>query len=175
MKNPRWAVLASMVAGAALLRLLPHPWNFTPVAAMALFGGARFQTRLAAFTVPLAAMALSDLVLGLHVTLPAVYLSFALTVMIGRRLRDGAGWMKVGGGAILSSVLFFVVTNFAHWALTGIYPKTAAGLSACFIVAVPYFRNMLAGDLFYTALLFGGFHLAQRAFPVLRAGPVPAH
>jgi len=74
----------------------------------------------------------------------------------------------VGGAALTSSVLFFVLTNFGVWLVSDLYPRTAAGLVGCYIAAIPFFRNTLAGNAFYTLVLFGGFALAQRYIPVLR-------
>jgi hypothetical protein len=164
--------IAAMVAMAAASRLLPHPPNFTPLAAMALLGGAYLPDKRVAFAVPLAALFLSDLVLGLHAGMWAVYGSFMLVVCLGFTLRRSRKPLRIGAAALASSVLFFALTNLAVWAFGSMYPKTAAGLAACYAAAIPFFRNTLAGDLFYTALLFGGFALAQRGWPALRE-PAP--
>lgn len=168
MIHSRSFALALVVLAAAASRLLPHPPNFTPIAAMALFGGAHFADRRQAFLVPLGVMALSDLVIGLHQLVPVVYGSFALIVGIGLWLRTRRTPATIAAAAIASSVVFFLITNFGVWALGSWYPKTAAGLLAAYVAAVPFFRNTLAGDLFYTAVLFGGFALLGRLFPSLR-------
>ena len=168
MWNPRLVAIAVMIVAAAASRLLPHPPNFTPIAAMALLGGAYLPDRRVAFAVPLAALFLSDLVLGLHAGMWAVYGSFLLVVCLGFTLRHTRTPLKIAGTALASSVLFFTLTNLAVWAFGSMYPKTPAGLAACYTAAIPFFRNTLAGDAFYTALLFGGFALAQRGWPLLR-------
>jgi hypothetical protein len=173
MTHPRFLTLLGIVVAAAAMRLLPHWPNFTPIAAMALFGGAHFASRRAAFAVPLAAMALSDLALGLHAALPFVYGAFAAIVGLGLLLRERRSAGRVGGAALASSLLFFAVSNLGAWAVGGLYPLTAAGLLAATIAALPFFAPTLAGDLFYTALLFGGFALAQRALPALREDAAP--
>jgi len=72
-------------------------------------------------------------------------------------------------------VLFFVLTNFGVWALGALYPKTLTGLTECYVVAIPFFRNALLSDLFYSALLFGGLALAEKQWPILgEAAPTPA-
>jgi hypothetical protein len=76
--------------------------------------------------------------------------------------------LRVGGAAVASSVLFFLITNFGTWTLSGMYPMTASGLAACYVAAIPFFQNTIAGDLFYSGLLFGGFALLERAVPALR-------
>jgi len=173
----RFLVLAGMILGAAASRLIPHPPNFAPIGAMALFGGACFAHRGAAFLVPLVAMFLSDLgigllsgdlSLGLHRLVPVVYGSFALIVCVGFWLRTRRSVASVAAATLTSSVLFFIVTNFGIWAFGSWYPKTWQGLVACYVAAVPYFRNTLLGDAVYATALFGGLALAERSFPALR-------
>jgi len=169
MVNARFLTLVTMTLAAAVTRLLPHPPNVTPIAAMALFGGAHFASPLAAFAVPLSAMFLSDLLLGfgLHPVMPFVYGSFAVTVCLGRWLRARWSVLAIGMAAVTGSVVFFVVTNLGVWLVGDLYPRTLDGLVICYLVAIPFFRNTLAGDACYTAVLFGGFALAQRYVPVL--------
>lgn len=169
MFKARYLVLMGIILAAAALRLVPHPPNFTPIAAIALFGGAHFSDRRTAFLVPLAALLIGDLMIGFHVTMPVVYGSFALVVGIGRWLRSRQGVVPVTGAVLASSALFFILTNFGVWALLSSYPKTLAGLGACYTAAIPFFGNTLMGTAFYTAALFGGFALAGKGFPVLRA------
>ncbi len=167
MMKPRFLTLAGMVVLAAIARIMPHPWNVTPIAAMALFGGVQFRRRAEAFGVPLLALLVGDIVIGFHALMPLVYACFALTVVIGFWVKQNYNWERLALGSVAASVLFFVVTNFGTWAFGTMYPKTGQGLELCFIAALPYFRNTLFGDLGYSALLFGGFYLAGRAFPVL--------
>ncbi|HKI97319.1 MAG TPA: DUF6580 family putative transport protein [bacterium] len=174
MIRPRFLTLLGIVAAAAALRLLPHWPNFTPIAAMALFGGAHFSSRRAAFAVPLAAMLLSDAVLGFHAMMPFVYAAFVGAVGLGLLLRTRRTPLAIGAAALAASVGFFVVTNAAVWAVGGLYPHTAAGLLAALAAGLPFYAPTLAGDAFYTALLFGGFALAQRALPALREDAAPA-
>ena len=168
MHQPRLIVLAGMILAAAAARLIPHAPNFTPIAAIALFGGAQFADKRLAFFVPLAAMLLSDLVLGFHSGMTFVYGSFALIVCLGLGLRSRRAPLSIAGAALTASLLFFAVTNFGVWAAGMWYPRTFAGLVACYAAAVPFLQNTLAGDLFFTAVLFGGFALAERQFPLLR-------
>ena len=163
------AILAAIVA-AATLRLVPHPPNFTPIGAMALFSGAYLTRRGWAFAAPLGAMLLSDAVLGFHAGMPFVYGSVTLIVLIGWFALKQPSSFRVVGAALASSVLFFVVTNFGTWAVSGMYPMTLAGLASCYVAAIPFFQNTVAGDLFYAALLFGGFKIAELLVPRLSAG-----
>jgi hypothetical protein len=170
MWNVRFVTLVGIVLAAAAMRLLPHPPNVTPIAAIALFGGAHFASKRAALAVPLLAMWLSDLVLGfgVHRVMPFVYASFALIVVLGRLIRDRRSALAVGAAALTGSVLFFVITNVGVWLVGDLYPRTVEGLVACYVAAIPFFRNTLAGDLLYAGALFGGFALAEWRFPALR-------
>ena len=167
--NSRLAYLIGIIAFAALFRILPHPPNVAPIAAMALFAGASFDDRRLAWLVPLAALLVSDVVIGLHATLPFVYLAFGLTVLIGFALRGRVGFVNVTLAALGSSVLFFVITNFGTWAMQDLYPKTPAGLLACYTAAIPFFRNTVFGDLAFAALLFGAGYLLNLLFVRHRA------
>jgi hypothetical protein len=168
--HSRLIVLLTAIVAAAALRLVPHPPNFTPVGAMALFSGAYFGRRALAFAAPIGALLLSDAVLGFYHGFLTVYAADLLIVCIGIYALQRRSALRVGMAAIASSVLFFVVTNFGMWLSSGIYPHTATGLGACFAAAIPFFQNTLAGDLFYSVLLFGGFKAAELLVPRLRAG-----
>jgi len=111
---------------------------------------------------------LSDLVLGFYHGVATVYATVALIVVIGWWLSSARTPLRIGAAAIMSSVTFFVITNFGMWLFSGFYPVTYAGLVACYTAAIPFFQNTVAGDLFYAVLLFGGFALAQRLLPQLR-------
>jgi hypothetical protein len=171
--HSRLLALISAILAAAVLRLVPHPPNFTPIAAMALFSGAYLGRRALAFIVPLAALLLSDAVLGFYRGMDFVYPSVALIVLIGWWVSSRRTPLRIGAAAVASSVSFFLITNFGMWLFSGFYPLTSAGLAGCFVAAVPFFQNTLAGDLFYSGLLFGGFALAEHLIPRLRQGGEP--
>ena len=165
--SPRFLVLCAMIAAAAFTRLIPHLPNFTAIGAMALFGGAYFSNKKLAFAVPLTAMFLTDLVLGFHNTIIAVYISFALMVVIGMTMIKKKRAGNIVLASVTAAVLFFIITNFAFW-LTGImYPVTATGLIECYVAAIPFFGYNLAGNLFYAGVMFGLFELAKVKFPQL--------
>ena len=169
--HSRMLALFGAILTAAALRLVPHPPNFSPVDAMALFSGAYFGRRLVAFAAPLGALLLSDLVLGFYHGMATVYLATALIVLIGWFAVKRATPVRVGLAALAGSMMFFLVTNLGMWLFSGIYPHTSAGLAACYVAAMPFFQNTLAGDLFYATLLFGGFRVAELLLPGLRAAP----
>lgn len=184
--SPGTLVLCGMVAFTVVYRLLVHfsagglPWNFTPVEATALFGGAYFADRRLGIAIPLLAMVLADCVIAFTLpaawvrdwlgTLPFVYFCIAMTAVGGFALRGKVNAPRVAIGAFASAVLFFVVTNFATW-LTARPDAGAActgSLTACYVAAIPFFRGTLAGTLFWSALLFGGFALLGRRWNTLR-------
>jgi len=168
MSKPRFVAITCLILFATASRVIPHPPNFTPVTAIALFGGAYFSKRWLAFFIPLSSLLLSNLVLGYGVGSYVVYASFALVVSIGLLLRRHRSALAIGVAALGSSVLFFVITNLGVWLFDNMYPKTAAGLIMCYTAAIPFFKNAVLGNAFYTVLLFGGFALAQRHWPVLQ-------
>ncbi len=174
----RGAVIVTLITLSAVLRIVPHPWNLTPVGAMALFSGAMFRNRWIAFLLPLASLFAGDLFVGFHKLMLIVYASFAISVAIGRWLRENRSLARIGGAVFLGAAQFFVITNFAMWALGGYYPKTGAGLASCFMAGVPFFWNTLGGDVLHAGILFGGFALAGKMLPALRLSPdgvVPAN
>jgi len=174
----RYGLVLVLILMALAGRMLPHPENFTPVLAVALFGGAMLSGRLA-YVVPLAAMFLSDLLLGqaFDAMTLVVYGCFLAAVGIGQWLGRHRTWTRTGVAALGGSLLFFVVTNFAVWVAPSgapaLYPHTFDGLVECYWMALPFFRNSLAGDLFWTAMLFGVFdllHWRRRAEGTVRGG-----
>jgi hypothetical protein len=164
----RTLLVLSLIVLAAALRIAPHPWNFTPVGAVALFSGAMIKDRRLAFLFPLLALFAGDIFIGFHKLMPVVYASFLVSVAIGFWLRKRRGVARIGAATLLGAIQFFLVTNFAVWATGLTYPRTGPGLLACYAAGVPFFWNTLAGDAVYATLLFGGFALAERLFPAFR-------
>lgn len=164
----RFSILLGMIVFASVSRLIPHPWNMTPIISIALFGGARFAKTRQASLIVFSSLFLSDLMIGLYPMMPVVYIGFAVVLLVGARLRDRQEWAPIGFSVLLSSFLFYLITNFGVWAFSGLYPKTIDGLFQSYVMGLPYFRNTLMGNLFYSLVLFGGFHLAELRFKVLR-------
>lgn len=180
--SPRMLVITAMIAVAVAVRLLTHfmpgilPYNFTPIAAIALFGGALFTNRKLAMLVPLLAMFMSDAVIGLATLSPVVYLCFAAMVLVGMGvLRGRTGALRVALTAAGSATGFYLVTNFFVWLTSGMYAMSASGLFACYVAGLPFYQyGTLLGTLVFSGLLFGGFALLTRRFSVLRAQPLAA-
>lgn len=166
--TPKLLVLTAIILFAALMRLVPHYPNFTPIAAVALFGGAHLGKRWLAFMIPLVALFISDIFLGFHNLMIPVYLSFALVVMLGTLMRNNIRIPYVIGGSLAGSLLFFLITNAAVWIATPFYPNTFQGLITSYTMAIPFFHAGLLGDLFYNAVFFGSFYLLQQRLPALK-------
>ena len=143
-----------LVGLIALGRIIPHPPNFTPVLAMAVFMPYLTRDLYSAMLVPLSAMFVSDLYLGLHSSMFWVYASILLgTTLSHYTMSMKKTYAHLGSNALLSSTIFFVITNFAVWMSGTMYPLTLDGLILCYTMAIPFFGNTLAGTLFYVSLL----------------------
>lgn len=168
MINARNIFVLVLIVLAASLRISGVlPYNFTPIAAIALFGGAMFSNRTLAFMAPLSIMFLSDLFIGFHSSLFAVYAAFIAIVFIGQVIRTNPTMLRAFGGALASSILFFLVTNASAWWVLPEYTKDFSGLLNSYAAGVPFFRGTLTGDLLFTAVLFGSYKLAEFRFPSL--------
>ena len=183
--TPGTLVLCAMIGFTVVYRLLVHfaagamPWNFTPILAMALFGGAYFRSRRLAIAVPLIAMAAADLVIALALPAgqagiwlmiaPVIYLCVGLTAFAGFALRGRVGFWNTLLAAVGSATGFYLVTNFFTWLTTAMYPHTGGGLMLAYIAGWPFYQQgTLAGTLLWSAVLFGGFALLGRRWTVLR-------
>jgi hypothetical protein len=154
------AYLFVIFAVLARMPFVPHPWNFTPIAAALLYFGARGSRRQ--LWVPLVLLAASDVILDRFVYSYAftrdhfvTWAWYAAILWLGTALRENSNWLRIGAAALASSVSFFLVSNFAVWAAWNMYPKTLSGLVTCYAAGLPFFRRALAGDMLFTALAFG--------------------
>ena len=170
MNNLKSLGVACLLIGLILiLRMIPHPANFAPVTAVALFSGFFFGKKYSV-AVPLLGMFLSDLFLGWYAVqiMLSVYGSFLLIALLGMILKKHKGMVNTISFSLASSILFFTITNLSVWLFSGMYSKTVDGLILCYTYAIPFFKNTLAGDLFYTAVIFGcyAFIVAFKNSPV---------
>ncbi len=183
--NPhRLAVLSGMILAVAATRLLMIPIpNFAPIGALALFGAAYFQRPAMGLIVPLAALLLTDIILeamtgyGFYSGMLYVYGAFVLIWALGLKLRNKVSVKSVTLAAIASSVLFFLVSNFGAWLGSPFYPQNLTGLMESYAAGLAFFRgeaigspflNTLAGNFFFSGVLFASFEWAGRTFPALR-------
>lgn len=178
-KSPHIQPLAIlMTALAALVRLLPHPPNFSPIGGVALFGGARLRG-WQAYVVPLLAMAITDPIRSrleggfsaYSAMTPIIYASFLISVFLGRAfLRNTNSPFRIASVVCAGSLQFFLITNFFVWfSARGLYPQTPGGLAACYLAALPFYGRTLLGDLFFSGVLFGAYALLSRRLESPRA------
>ena len=158
-------IITAIIIFAAFTRLIPHPPNFTPIIAMGLFGGAYLKDRRLVFLIPLIAMIIADAFLGFHGTMIWVYGSLILISMVGILLKNRTNLINCSAAALGSSLLFFLVTNFGVWIISGFYEKSIAGLFTCYAMALPFFHNTLAGSVVYSAIMFGGYEGMKNYLP----------
>jgi hypothetical protein len=154
------AIAVRFLPFAGPLSVLPHAWHFTPLAASLLFFGARGSRRQ--MWVPLVLLAATDVVLTKYIYAYAfswdqlvIWAWYAAILWLGTNLREKAGFWRVVGAALTSSVSFFLISNFAVWAASGMYPRTFSGLMMCYTAAIPFFRGTAASDLFFSLAFFG--------------------
>lgn len=169
--SSRMIFVISAILFAVVMRLLPHWPNFTPVAAIAIFGGAYISKKSLAFVLPVLAMLISDLIIGFHSTMVAVYAGMMIAAGIGIMLRNRVRIGNVAVASLASSVIFFLITNFASW-YTGLMPysRDLSGLLQAYIAGVPFFNTSMVGDLFYSAVIFGSFYFVSRRVPSMVNG-----
>jgi hypothetical protein len=146
-------------------RFADMPYNFTPIGALALFAGYALRSRWS-FCIPIGVMAFTDAIIGTYNPgiMVTVYGSYMLMTLLGGALAQNPHWMKPFIGSVAGSVLFFVLTNGAVWAFGSWYPHNTAGLYECFLNALPFFRNTLSGNVFYTFFIFSSYNMITSRF-----------
>lgn len=185
-ERPRWKLVSFIFLYTVAVKVLPYvlyrlgmdvekdfaiyPWNFSPIFAVALFGGAMYQSRGNVFAVPLLAMLAGDLGIW-AVTGKAewafysgqfvVYAAFTVCALFGLLLRSQRSWGRVTGAGIASCVSFFLITNFATWVGSTTYPQTFAGLLDCYIMGLPFLKNSLIATVLFSGILFSPICIRQ--------------
>jgi len=149
---------------AVVSRLIPHLPNMTAVGAMALFTGAKYSLRKS-FFITFAAMLCTDVLLGFHPVMWATYGSFFITILLGRLIGRQNNWKFIGVVTLVSSLQFFILTNFAVWFTGYWYSKTLTGLIECYVMALPFLRTSLLGDVFYTTVFFSAYEIVRKYNP----------
>jgi hypothetical protein len=162
------SILYLYVLAATLVRVLPHPWNMTPVGAMFLFSAATFRSKWQGWLVPLASLMITDYAVVQIVWhgkfawfSPYTWGAFSIVSLLGWTLRSKTSVLRVAGVAASGSVTFWLLSDFAVWAVGHTYPHTLAGLGACYVAAIPFFPSDLAGNLVYCGIMFGSYAYVQ--------------
>jgi len=174
--SKRNITILTLIVVGILSRFLPLPPNFAAVGAIALFGGAYFSNRLLSLLLPLGVLLLSDLMFGLFIpgtafyaSQPLVYLAFICIGLLGFTLRNNKNPVRIAGTSLLSSGVFFLVSNFGVWLTSAMYAKTIGGLLTCYGAAIPFLKYTISGDLVFNTALFGAAYLISQAYPALIA------
>ena len=180
--NLQTGILSIIILLAAFTRIMPHPPNFSPMAAIGLFGAAHFAKKWQAFFIPLLGIWLSDLVINNFIYISSdknivwfyngfywQYISYIIIIFIGLFIfNKGVSLSKTFGGIVASSGIFFLVSNFGVWAGSGMYPKNIAGLISCYIAGIPFMNNTIISDFLFTTVLFGSYYLLQSEYSSLK-------
>lgn len=162
--NEKYGLFYLLVILVVLTRLLPHPMNFAPIGALGLFSGAYVMDKRA-WLIPIIALLITDFFIGFYtpIIMLSVYVSFALSAILGRyAMSQKRSVIRIGGSAVASATILFVLSNFTLWTTGLYYPMTLEGLTMCFIRAIPFYGNTLAGDLFYSFVLFGTYEVVKQ-------------
>jgi len=184
--NLQTGVLSIIILLAAFTRIMPHPPNFSPMAAIGLFGAAHFAKKWQAFFIPLIGIWVSDLVINNYVYSSSSsnfvwfysgfywqYISYILIIFTGLFIFNrGISLTKTAGGMISSSGIFFLVSNFGVWAGGTMYPKNFGGLITCYAAGVPFIHNTIISDVLFTTVLFGTYYLLQVEYSSLKIKPL---
>ena len=184
--NLQTGVLSIIILLAAFTRIMPHPPNFSPMAAIGLFGAAHFAKKWQAFFIPLIGIWISDLVINNYVYSSSSsnfvwfysgfywqYISYILIIFTGLFIFNrGISLTKTAGGMISSSGIFFLVSNFGVWAGGTMYPKNFSGLITCYAAGVPFIHNTIISDVLFTTVLFGTYYLLQVEYSSLKIKPL---
>ena len=183
MNKKRFLVLSGFILVAALSRMIPHPYNFAPMGAMAIFGAAYFSDKKFSFLVPLIAMFISDLLVnnilysgfygGFTLFTPGFYWMYgaiALIVVAGLYIMKKVNTSRIIAGSLSASVIFFLITNFGVWLGSPIYPQGLEGLFMSYAAGIPFFHYTILGDLFYSGVMFGAFEYVKSQKPAFQQG-----
>lgn len=151
---------------AITTRFMPHPGNFTAMGAVALFAGL-YLNKKESLVLPLVAMFISDIFIGFYrpSIMASVYIGFVLMVLIGQYLKNKIGVSNVVIGALGGSLIFFLLTNGAVWLFGTMYTHDFSGLLQSYYMALPFWRNEILADLFYSGVLIGGYEMIKKLAP----------
>ena len=161
-KNKRILFITFFIVIAALMRLIPHPPNFVPITAIAIFAGIKFKNIKLAYLIPISIMLTSDFVIGFSYISIFVYLAFILITTYSFIVKSYH--VK---NILFSSIIFFIITNFGVWLLGG-YTYSLEGLILCYTMAIPFFTSPILADLFFSGILYFGFKKIEEKYLIFQ-------
>ena len=180
--NLQTGIISIIILLAAFTRIMPHPPNFSPMAAIGLFGAAHFAKKWQAFLIPLIGIWISDLVINNFVYSSQSsnfvwfyggfywqYISYVFIIFAGLFIfNKGISVTNTLGGMVSSSGIFFLFSNFGVWAGGAMYTKNISGLITCYAAGIPFIHNTIISDALFTTVLFGTYYLLQTEYSYLK-------
>lgn len=165
--NIKVVLIISIIFLVSLTRIFPHPPNFTPILALAIFGGAYLPNRITAISLPIISMFISDLIIGFHSQIFTVYATIILLSILGHLMKT-KNFKNFAITGFTGSLIFFIITNFSVWLGGSLYPLTIDGIIQCYIMAIPFFHNTLISTILFLTILFFGYTFAEKKISNLK-------
>ena len=165
--NIKILLIISVIFLVSLTRIFPHPPNFTPILALAIFGGAYLPNRITAISLPIISMFISDLIIGFHSQIFTVYAAIILLSILGHLMKT-KNFKNFAITGFTGSLIFFIITNFSVWLGGSLYPLTIDGIIQCYIMAIPFFHNTLISTILFLTILFFGYTFAEKKISNLK-------
>ena len=165
--NIKILLIISVIFLVSLTRIFPHPPNFTPILALAIFGGAYLPNRITAISLPIISMFISDLIIGFHSQIFTVYAAIILLSILGHLMKT-KNFKNFAITGFTGSLIFFIITNFSVWLGGSLYPLTIDGITQCYIMAIPFFHNTLISTILFLTILFFGYTFAEKKISNLK-------
>ena len=165
--NIKVVLIISIIFLVSLTRIFPHPPNFTPILALAIFGGAYLPNRITAISLPIISMFISDLIIVFHSQIFTVYATIILLSILGHLMKT-KNFKNFAITGFTGSLIFFIITNFSVWLGGSLYPLTIDGIIQCYIMAIPFFHNTLISTMLFLTILFFGYTFAEKKISNLK-------
>ena len=165
--NIKILLIISVIFLVSLTRIFPHPPNFTPILALAIFGGAYLPNRITAISLPIISMFISDLIIGFHSQIFSIYATIILLSILGHLMKT-KNFKNFAITGFTGSLIFFIITNFSVWLGGSLYPLTIDGIIQCYIMAIPFFHNTLISTILFLTILFFGYSFAEKKISNLK-------
>ena len=165
--NIKFVLIISIIFLVSLTRIFQHTPNFTPILALAIFGGAYLPNRITAISLPIISMFISDLIIGFHSQIFTVYATIILLSILGHLMKT-KNFKNFAITGFTGSLIFFIITNFSVWLGGSLYPLTIDGIIQCYIMAIPFFHNTLISTILFLTILFFGYTFAEKKISNLK-------
>lgn len=155
-------IFIGLILLAGMIRMIPHPWNFTPLLAVCIFSGTKIKHNGLAIFLPLVAIFIGDLFLGIYSSMVWVYSGYILVILLSRILGNSKSINSKIISVVSGSLIFFIISNFGVWISGTMYSKNFQGLLECYIAGIPFYKNTLIGTIIYSSIFFGIAEIIER-------------